>query len=91
MTLKLLYVIGCKVQLISKCPFGVFKSQKKTHETYSKISALAPKKVKIEKVYGYWYKVSLFFLFDLILEARAEILEKISLVFGRSFDTKRTF
>ena len=56
MTLKLLYVIGCKVQLISKCPFGVFKSQKKNHETYSKISALAPKKVKIEKVYGYWYK-----------------------------------
>ena len=30
---------------------------------------------------NYWYKVPLFFWFDLFLEARAEILEKISVFF----------
>ena len=33
----------------------------------------------------------LFFLFNLFLEARAEILEKIAVFFGRFEDTKSTF
>ena len=44
--------IGCspiKGQLISKCPFGVFKSSKKTNEIFSRISALASKKRSNQK------------------------------------------
>ena len=33
-----------KGQLISKCPSGVFKSNKKTNEIFVRISALASKK-----------------------------------------------
>ena len=33
-----------KGQLISKCPFGVFKSSKKNNEILSSISALASRK-----------------------------------------------
>jgi hypothetical protein len=39
-----------KDQLILKCPFGVFKSPKKTKDIFSRISALASKKVQIKKV-----------------------------------------
>ena len=39
----------CKGQLISKCPFGVFKSPKKTKEMFSMISALASKKRSNQK------------------------------------------
>ena len=37
------------------------------------------------------HKVPLFFWFDIFLEARAEILEKICWFFGRFEETKRTF
>ena len=36
-------------------------------------------------------KVPLFFWFDLFLEARAEILEKIHWFFGPNDDTKKSF
>ena len=36
-----------KGQLISKCPFGVFKSPKETNEKISRISALASKIKKV--------------------------------------------
>ena len=39
----------------------------------------------------YFDSLTLLFWFDLFLEARAEILEKISLVFGRFEDTKGHF
>ena len=39
-----------KGQLISKCPFGVFKSPKKTNEIFSRISALASKKKSNQKI-----------------------------------------
>ena len=38
-----------KGQLILKCPFGVFKSPKKNHEIFSRISALASKKRSNQK------------------------------------------
>ena len=38
------YIFSAKGQLISKCPFGVKTSSKKTNEIFSKISALASKK-----------------------------------------------
>ena len=41
---------GCtKVQLISKCPFGVFKSPKKPTKLFFRISALAFKKRSNQK------------------------------------------
>ena len=36
--------------LISKCPFGAFKSPKKNHEIFSRISALALTRGQIKKV-----------------------------------------
>ena len=42
-------LITFKGQLISKCPFGVFKSPKKTNEIFSRISALASKKRSNQK------------------------------------------
>ena len=87
-----------KGQLISKCPFGVFKSPKKTTTSSSRISALASKKRSNQKSSLRKSKqnppisgIKCLFLFDLFLEARAEILEKISLVFGRFGDNKMTF
>ena len=75
------YVLG-KGQLISKCPFVVFKSTKKTNEIFLRIFAIASKKrsnlkknlikyllnnsKKIKCLYVLW--------FNLFLEARAEIL-----------------
>ena len=38
-----------KGQIISKCPFGVLKSPKKTNEIFSRISALASKKRSNQK------------------------------------------
>ena len=38
-----------KGQLISKCPFGVFKSPKKTKKIFVRISALASKKRSSQK------------------------------------------
>ena len=38
-----------KGQLISKCPFGVNKSTKKTNKTFVRISALASKKRSNQK------------------------------------------
>ena len=38
-----------KGQLISKCPFGVSKSSKKTNKIVSKISALGSKKRSYQK------------------------------------------
>ena len=35
---------NCNGQLISKCPFGIFKSSKKKQRNFSMISALASKK-----------------------------------------------
>ena len=40
---------GNKCQLISKCPFGVFKSSKKNNNFFSRISALASKKRSNQK------------------------------------------
>ena len=44
-----------KGQLILKCPFGVFKSSKKTNEIFSRISALASKKRSNKKNKGTLY------------------------------------
>ena len=38
------FMPGIKGQLISKCPFGVFKSSEKPTKIFSRISALASKK-----------------------------------------------
>ena len=38
-----------KGQLISKCPFGVFKSTKKTNKIFVRSSVLAPKKRSNQK------------------------------------------
>jgi hypothetical protein len=46
---KLFKMEGPKGQLISKCPFGVFKSSKKTAEIFSRISAPASKKWSNQK------------------------------------------
>ena len=79
-----------KGQLILECPFGVFKSPKNPTIFFSKISVLASKKRLKSRTYelfvllfGGFYIDSLIplFLFDLSFEARAEILEKILLVF----------
>jgi hypothetical protein len=43
-------------QLISECPFGVFKSSKKTNEIFSRISALASKKISNQKNKGTFYR-----------------------------------
>ena len=77
-----------KGQLFFKCPFGVFKSSK-NNEIFSRISALASKKRSNQKNKGhfipliggfYFDSLTQLFWSDLFLEARAEILEKISLV-----------
>ena len=44
-----------KCQLISKCPYGVFKSPKKTNEIFSRISAQASKKRSNQKNKGTLY------------------------------------
>ena len=44
-----------KGQLILKCPFGVFKSSKKTNEIFSRISGLASKKGSSQKNKGTLY------------------------------------
>ena len=41
--------LNYKGQLISKCPFGIFKSYKKNNEIFSRISALASKKRSNQK------------------------------------------
>ena len=58
-----------------------------------KTSSKKPTKEHFIPLIGGFYfdSITLLFLFDLFLEARADILEKISLVFGRFEDTKRTF
>ena len=38
-----------KGQLISKCPFGFFKSPQKNNEIFSRISALTSKRGQIKK------------------------------------------
>ena len=54
-----------KGQLISKCPFGVFKSPKKNNENFVRISVLASKKRSKQngemKSSNQRYKVPLFF------------------------------
>ena len=79
-----------KGQLISKCPFDVFKSPKKPTRLFSSISGLASKKEVKSKKQGHFipliggfyfdYLISLFW-FDLFLEVTAEILEKKSWIF----------
>ena len=77
-----------KGQLISKCPYAVFKFSKKPVKYFSRISALASKEKSNQKrcvieskkkSSDQWHKVPLFFWFDLFSEARAEMLENISL------------
>ena len=88
-----------KGQLISKSPFGVFKSTKKTNEIFVRISALASKKRSNQNNKSLYITncddfilTLLHYFFDLTsLEARAEIQEKKSLFFRRFEDTKRTF
>ena len=72
-----------KGQLISKCPFGIFKSPKKELRKRSN----QKNKGTLVTLYHFIFKFSKyigttsttqFFLFDLVLEARAEILTKIS-------------
>jgi hypothetical protein len=69
-----------------------FQISQKTNESFSRISALASKKRSNQKNRGtchlipliggfYFDSLTLFFLFDLFLEARAEILEKLLLIF----------
>ena len=76
-----------KGQLILKYPFGVFKSPPKIHEIFSRISALASTKRSNQKNKGTLHpgilfdSLTLLFLFDLFVEARAEILENFLLVF----------
>ena len=69
--------------------FWFHSLDKNTNETFSKISALASKKMSNQKNKGnfthliegfYFASPILLFWFDLFLEARVEILEKISLV-----------
>ena len=48
-TLSQAYKIGPKGHLISKCPFGVFKSPKKPPPIFERISALALKKRSNQK------------------------------------------
>ena len=47
--------VNAKGQLISKCPFGVFKLIKKTNKFFVKISALASKKKSNQKNKGTLY------------------------------------
>ena len=84
--LKYLHIFYSIKGLISKCPFGVFKSSKKPKKKNSRISALVSKmrsNKKIRELYtaiigGFYFgSPTLLFWFDLFLEARAEILEKI--------------
>ena len=63
--MTLIWFVPLKGQLISECLFGVFKSPKKTM-----------KKRSNPKNKGTLYYFTLLFWFDLVLEARAEILEK---------------
>ena len=88
---SLIQLIVNKVRLISKCPFGVFKSSKKNNEMVSSISALVSKKWWNQKSSVRGSKLNPpssgikcpLFLFDLFLEARAEILEKIHWIFWK--------
>ena len=84
-----LVVAMAKGQLILKCPFGVFKSPKKPTKFFSRISALASKKRSNQKKGAlnttnwrilFWLSYTTFLIY-LFLEARAEILEKVLLVF----------
>ena len=70
--------------------FWCHRLDQNTNKIFSKISALASKKMLNQKKWGhfihlirefYFDSVTLLFWFDLFLEARAEILEKILLVF----------
>ena len=69
-----------KGQLISKCPFGVFKSLKKK---FLRIFAQASKEDKLKKgilllPLDYFILTLLhYFFFDLLLEARAEIFKVV--------------
>ena len=88
-----------KGQLILKCPFGVFKSTKKTMKFFPAFLPLPLKRGQIKKIralyttnwWFYFDYLTLLFWFDLFLEARAEILTKTSLVLGSFEDTKRIF
>ena len=89
-----------KGQLISNCPFGAFKSTKKTNEIFVRISALASKKRSIQKNKGTLYHylddfilTVLHYFFDLTSFQRLEqkSLQKFRCFFGRFEGTKRTF
>ena len=88
---------GCqtKGQLISKCPFGVFKSTKKSTKL---LSGFLPKPLKRGQIKNYaancMILLRLFytnFLFDFFLEARVEILTKISCFLGGDLTPKGQF
>ncbi len=80
-----------KGQLILKCLFGVFKLTKNINEIFARFFALAIKKKSSKKKKSMvkeskWNHPiggikSPYFLFDLFLEATAEILTKIALIF----------
>ena len=68
-------------QLISKCPFGIFKSTKKTNKSFVRIPALAYKKGQITKTRARYTanRMILFWLlfwFDLFLEVGQKSLQK---------------
>ena len=85
--LKVWLCYPAKGQLISKCPFGVKISSKKTNKFFSRISALASKKRSNQKNKGtfggfHFDSLTLLFWFDLFLEARAEMQKYFRSNFG---------
>ena len=82
-----------KGQLNSKCPLGVFKATEKPNKFFVRTSALANTNRKSSaRDSKYYHPISgikrhYFFLFDLFLEARAEILAKFCWFFGQFEDT----
>ena len=60
-----------KGQLISKCPFGAFKSTKKTYEIFVRISALKKKALISFKLFKH-YSIRGFFWFNLFLGKKVQ-------------------
>ena len=84
---------GIKGQLISKYPFGVFKSPEKPTKFFPGFLPSPLKRGQTKKkgqfiplIEGFYFdSLTLLFWFDLFSEARAEILEKNLLVFWKTW------
>ena len=78
-----------------KCPFGVFKSMKKNNEIFARIFTQVSKKSLTQKSKDIFFFLIIsksfhcFFLFDLFLEARAEMVTKFRVCFFVRLNTPK--